>query len=145
MRHTVFTDYSLRVLMYVGVHEGQLVTIDEISKIYDISRNHLTKVVHQLGVEGFIKTIRGRNGGIRLAMAPKDIVIGDLVSKMEEDFELVECFNGNKNKCIISEACKLRSVLGEALDAYMSVLEKYTLADVIENQTRLQKILARAV
>ena len=142
MRHTVFTDYCLRVLMYVGVRGERLATIDEISKTYGISRNHLMKVVNRLGNEGYIETIRGRSGGIRLARAPETIVVGELVSRMEDDFHLVECFNQTKNKCILTNACQLGPIMGEALNAYLEVLNKYTLADLLKKKVRLREILA---
>ena len=145
MRHTVFTDYCLRVLMFVGVRGEKLATIDEISRTYGISRNHLMKVVNRLGNEGYVETIRGRSGGIRLAREPKSICIGELVARMEDDFHLVECFNQTKNKCILTPACRLGPIMGEALNAYLEVLNKYTLADLLEKQPAVHQILAKAI
>jgi len=142
MRLTLYTDYSLRVLLYIGIKETKtLSTVQEVSDAYGISRNHLTKVVHELGKLGLIETVRGRGGGFRLNMAPKDINIGDVVRKMEDDFHLVECFNCATNKCVITPVCKLKDVLHEALAAYFKVLDSYTLADFVENNEGLATIL----
>jgi len=142
MRLTLYTDYSLRVLLYIGIKEKKtLSTVQEVSDAYGISRNHLTKVVHELGKLGLIETVRGRGGGFRLNMAPKDINIGDVVRKMEDDFHLVECFNCATNKCVITPVCKLKDVLHEALAAYFKVLDSYTLADFVENNEGLATIL----
>lgn len=142
MRLTLYTDYSLRVLLYIGIKETKtLSTIQEVSDAYGISRNHLTKVVHELGKLGLIETVRGRGGGFRLNMAPKEINVGDVVRKMEDDFHLVECFNCATNKCVITPVCKLKDVLHEALAAYFKVLDSYTLADFVENNEGLATIL----
>ncbi len=144
MHHTKFTDYSLRVLMCLAVRRDELTTIDSISTIYGISKNHLMKVVYHLGVEGFIETTRGRNGGIRLKADPRDIVVGDVVRKMEDDFHLVECYNSAKNKCILTDVCRLGPMMGEALNAYLDVLDKYTLADLLVEDDRFEKLIGVA-
>lgn len=132
MRLTVYTDYSLRVLMYLGVRgPDHLATIQEIADTYQISKNHLMKVAYDLGKHGYIETIRGRGGGIRLAMPAGEIIIGQVVRKTEEDFYLVECFNPENNLCKISPECRLKNALYEALQAYLKVLDSYTLADVL--------------
>lgn len=142
MRLTMYTDYSLRVLLYLGVKgKEELSTVQEISDAYSISRNHLTKVTHQLGKLGLIETIRGRGGGIRLKLAPKEINIGETVRKAEEDFHIVECFNCEMNRCIITPVCRLKGVLHEALAAYFKVLDSYTLADFVENNAGLASVL----
>lgn len=142
MRLTVYTDYSLRVLLYLGVKgKEQLSTVQEISDKYNISKNHLTKVTHELGKMGIIETVRGRGGGIRLKLDPKDINIGETVRKTEDDFHLVECFNCAINECVITPVCRLKGVLHEALNAYFKVLESYTLADFVENNEGLASIL----
>src|SRR3954463_8439027 len=116
MRLTSYTDYSLRVLIYLALKkEDELGTIKEIAETYHISKNHLMKIIHELGKLGLIETIRGRNGGIRLAQLPKDINIGKVVRQTEEDFHIVECFDCEGNFCIISPVCKLKSVLHEAM------------------------------
>jgi len=130
MKLTLYSDYSLRVLMYIARQEHR-VQIDEIAKFYGISKNHLTKVVNNLATLGYIETTRGRGGGIRIKMAPEEINIGTLIRKTEEHFNLVECFDRETNTCPIAGICGLQGVLGEALNAYLSVLDKYTLQDIL--------------
>jgi len=142
MRLTMYTDFSLRVLLYLGIKgTDELSTVQEISDKYNISKNHLTKVVHELGKMGLIETVRGRGGGIRLNVNPKQINIGETVRKTEDDFHLVECFNCETNQCVITPVCKLKDVLHEALAAYFKVLDSYTLADFVENNEGLADIL----
>lgn len=142
MRLTMYTDFSLRVLLYLGIRgTEELSTVQEISDAYGISKNHLTKVTHELGKMGLIETVRGRGGGIRLNMAPKEINIGETIRKTEDDFHLVECFNCATNKCVITPVCRLKGVLHEAMDAYFKVLDSYTLADFVENNENLAAIL----
>ena len=144
MRLTMYTDFSLRVLMYVGAKErSQLSTIQEISTAYGISKNHLMKVTYELGKHGYIETVRGRGGGIRLAHDPININVGEVVKKMEDDFYLVECFNCASNRCVITPVCKLRNVLHQALTAYLSVLDAYTLQDLLVNKEERGAILFR--
>lgn len=140
MRLTSFTDYSIRVLMYLNAHSDKLVNIKEIAEAYGISKNHLMKIIYQLGKLGYIETIRGRNGGIRLAMPPEEINLGILVRKTEEDFNIVECFSDH-NTCPISPVCALRGVLNQALLAFIQVLDAYTLADISQNKGMLRKLL----
>jgi len=137
MQLTQYSDYALRALIYLAVCEGS-VTISEISEQYGISRNHLVKVVHNLGKLGYITTARGRHGGLRLALPPEQINIGDVVRKTEPNFTLVECFDGKNNKCVITPACKLKGVLGEAFRAFTAVLDQYTLADMTANREALR-------
>ncbi|MGE6368006.1 RrF2 family transcriptional regulator [Planococcus kocurii] len=142
MRLTMYTDFSLRVLIYLGTKDPEkLTTIQEISDAYNISKNHLTKVTFELGKAGFIHTVRGRGGGIRLADLPQHINIGMVIRKMEDDFDLVECFNSATNRCPISSICGLRGALGKALNAYLSVLDEYTLEDLMFNREGLREIL----
>ncbi len=131
MRLRSFSDYSLRVLMYLGVQPDRLATIAEIAAAHEISENHLMKVVHQLGCSGYIETVRGKGGGMRLARAPRDIVLGDVIRQTEGDFALVECFTENSS-CRIQPACRLHGILDEALSAMFLVLDDYTLADLLE-------------
>lgn len=137
MHITRYTDYSLRVLIYLSVQGDRLATIQEIADSYDISKNHLMKVVHQLNKKGYIETIRGKKGGMRLHMAPEDINIGILVRETEQDLNIVECFS-SKNSCKITPVCGLKSMFNEALKAFLEVLDKYTLADVIQDQHQPQ-------
>lgn len=142
MRLTRYTDYALRVLMQVGLNDGRLVRIAEIAERFEISRNHLTKIVHQLGVRGYLETVQGRHGGIRLARCPEAIVIGDVVRDFEEGFDLVECFNADRCDCRIQPACVLKGTLDEALDAFLGVLDNTTLADLLVPRRRLRALLA---
>lgn len=142
MRLTLYTDFSLRVLIFLGSKEvGELSTVQEISDRYQISKNHLTKVVHELGKMGFVETVRGRGGGIRLKEKPENINVGELVRRTEDDFYLVECFKSEGNQCILSSVCRLKGVLHEALLAYLAVLDQYTIADFIVNKEELAAIL----
>jgi Rrf2 family transcriptional regulator, nitric oxide-sensitive transcriptional repressor len=129
VRLTLYTDYSLRVLLYLASKPDDIATITEISDYYNISRNHLVKVVHHLGLLEFITTTRGKNGGIRLARRPEEILLSDVVRKTEPDMDLLECFNPETDNCVISPACRLKAMLYEGRSAFMAVLEKNTLAD----------------
>ncbi len=137
MQLTLYTDYSLRVLIYLGTHPGHRATITEIAQSYGISRNHLVKVVHNLATVGYINTTRGRSGGMELALAPELINIGEVVRKTEPDFNLVECFNEVSNSCPISPACALIKALRRANSAFFEVLDQYTLATVVANASQL--------
>lgn len=130
MRLSTFSDYSLRVLMYLGVHPDRLSTIAQIAAAHEISENHLMKVVHRLGCSGYIETVRGKGGGMRLARAAQEIVLGDVVRQTEGDFALAECFAADC-ACRIQAACRLHGILDEALSALFLVLDGYTLADLL--------------
>lgn len=132
MRLTLYTDYSLRVLLYLAFKKDETVTITELADFYKVSRNHLVKVVHNLGLKGFITTTRGKNGGMRLARAAEDIVIGDVVRAMEPDFDLLECFNPSTDQCVITNACTLKNVLFDAKNNFLKQLDRYTVADAIK-------------
>jgi len=140
MRLTVYTDYALRVLMYAAMHPERLSTISEISAAHRISRNHLMKVVHQLGVAGYVETLRGQGGGIRLAKKAQDIVVGDVVRCTEPDLALVTCFE-DAGTCAFSPSCKLKRAVSDALQAFLAVLDGYTIADLVENRSTLMKLL----
>jgi Rrf2 family nitric oxide-sensitive transcriptional repressor len=132
MRLSTFSDYSLRVLMYLGAQPDRLATIAEIAAGHGISESHLMKVAHQLGRGGFIETVRGKGGGLRLAMAANEMVLGDVIRHTESDFNLVECFASNAS-CRIQGACCLNSILDQAVQALFRVLDRYTLADLLVN------------
>ncbi|VFR20924.1 Nitrite-sensitive transcriptional repressor NsrR [plant metagenome] len=140
MKLTDYTDYSLRVLIYVAVHPGELVTIQHIADAFDIPKNHLVKVVQHLGQVGYLQTIRGRSGGIRLGRPAADINIGEVIRGTEPDFGMVECFQAD-NRCVITRACGLKGVLHEALQAYFAVLDGYTLADIVQKPGTLHRML----
>jgi Rrf2 family transcriptional regulator, nitric oxide-sensitive transcriptional repressor len=144
MRLTNYTDYSLRVLIYLATKPNEeLSNIKEIADVYGISKNHLMKVIYDLGRLGYIETIRGRNGGIRLNKRPEDINIGEVILQTEEDFHLVECFHPEKNSCVISPVCSLKHALNKALEAYISVLKEYTLADFIRNPDAYRELFEK--
>ena len=143
MQLTAYTDYALRVLMYLAVHEARLVTIAEMAAAYDISKNHLMKIAHQLGQAGFIETVRGRRGGLRLGQSPASLRLGHIVRRMEPHFNIVECFDPTTNHCPITPACGLAPVLVEARDAFLSALDRYTLADLIPDPHALARLLER--
>lgn len=141
MRLSTFSDYCLRVLMYLAEHTDRLSTIGEIARAHSISENHLTKVVHQLGRAGYVETLRGKGGGMRLARPPRDIVLGAVLRQTETDFALVECF-GSESHCYMDDACQLQAVLGEALAAMFHVLDAYTLADLLHRPEGSTRVLA---
>lgn len=143
MRLTVYTDYSLRVLMYVAVRPERRPTIAQIAAAYGISKNHIMKVVHQLGVAGYIETTRGQNGGMRLARPPADIILGEVVRRTEPDMALVPCLDPIGAPCAITPACKLKRALQQARGAFLAVLDEYSLADLTENRDILASLLAQ--
>ena len=136
MRLTRYTDYAMRVLLYLGTRSGQMCSIGEIAKAYGISQNHLMKVVSELAREGYVNSTRGKAGGIRLARPPEDINVGEVVRRMEDDFSLVDCAN-----CIIAPACGLNCALREAVAAFLGVLDRYTLADFLASRQQLSALL----
>jgi len=143
MRMTLHSDYSLRVLLALGVAEGRRGTIGAIAAQYGISRNHLMKVCHRLQQLGYIETVRGKNGGLRLARDPATIRIGDVVRDMEPDLELVECFS-DTNRCVITRACRLQHVLADGLKDFIDSLNRNTLADLLDVGPRLSDALNAA-
>ena len=136
MHLTLHADYALRVLMYLAVNPGRVVSTAEVSEAYGISKNHLVRVVQGLGRHGFVDVRPGRSGGITLARTPAEISVGQVVRHMEPDFKLVECFDPKENTCPIAPACGLIGVLGEANKAFLGVLDKYTLEDVMKRNPR---------
>ena len=140
MRLTKFSDYALRVLIYLGVH-GELTTIAQVAAAYGVSENHLTKVVHFLSQHGYVETVRGKGGGLRLVRAPENIGIGEVVRGSEESLALVECFDAESNACNIAPACLLKGVFRKAAEAFFAELDRHTLADLLRPAPRLARIL----
>lgn len=143
MKLTTFSDYTLRVLMFLALHRDRLATIPEIAAAYDISENHLMKVVHQLARAGVIESVRGKGGGIRLAREPETIRLGQIVRASEGEPPIVECLSANAMTCRIAPACRLTAVLVRAFDALYAVLDEYTLADLVRTPGSLRALLAR--
>lgn len=143
MKLTAFSDYTLRVLMYLAVQDKRLATIPEIAAAYDISENHLKKVVHQLARSGVIETVRGKGGGIRLALAPQTIRLGAVIRTSEGSAPIVECQLDQASSCRIAPACRLTGILVRAFDALYATLDEYTLADLVLKPQALQAILLR--
>lgn len=142
MRLTVYTDYSLRLLIYLAVKGDGLITIGEVATAYGISRTHLTKVAHQLGLVGYVETVRGRKGGLRLACSAAAIGLGEVVRRTEPDFAFVPCFEPLDAPCPIRPCCVLRQAMLRARDALLETLDGYSLADLALPQARLRAALA---
>jgi len=142
MRLTRLTDYSYRVLIYLAANGERQVTIREIAASYSISRNHLMKVANLLARNGFVRAVRGRGGGLTLARAPSEINMGDVARKLEEDFAVVECFTGS-GRCRIEPGCRLKPLLGRAVDAFLHELDTATLADIVGEPAAIVHLLAR--
>lgn len=141
MKLTAFTDYSLRTLMYLAAQPDRRFTIAQIAADFDISENHLTKVVHFLGQCGWLTTVRGKGGGLSLAMDAIAIGVGDVVRQTEGAALPAECFGEETSRCPIAPVCRLRNVLGEAVEAFYAVLDRHTLADIARNHQALAGIL----
>jgi Rrf2 family nitric oxide-sensitive transcriptional repressor len=141
MRLTSFTDYSLRVLIYLAAQPGRRATIAEVAAAFGVPQNHLTKVVHFLGRQGWLATVRGKGGGLGLACEPQDIVIGEVVRATEGAAVPAECFGQPPTPCRIARVCRLRGVLAEAVAAFQAVLDGYTLADLVHNRVPLSRLL----
>lgn len=135
MQITRYTDYALRVLMYLALSPNRQATIPEIADFFNISRNHLVKVVHQLGSKGFVITTRGKGGGLTLQRPPEMIHIGEVVRAMENHFNWVECFDPVQQHCRLLPACGLKQLIARAGNAYLQVLDAATLADVLLGST----------
>ena len=141
MRLTTFTDYSLRVLIYVATAPERRATIAEVAGSFGVSENHLVKVVHALGKLGLLLNTRGRGGGLRLAGAPATINVGRVI-RATESADLAECFDRDSNTCALAGRCRLERILREALDAFYHVLDRYTLEDLIVNPRQIATILS---
>jgi Rrf2 family nitric oxide-sensitive transcriptional repressor len=142
MRLTVYTDYALRLLMYLALKEDGCATISEVAQAYGISKSHLMKVAHQLGVAGYIGTVRGKGGGLRLGKAAQEIGLGEVVRYAEPDMALVPCFAPVNAFCPIVPSCVLRGALEEAREAFLRVLDAYTLADLVRPGSALRALLS---
>jgi Rrf2 family transcriptional regulator, nitric oxide-sensitive transcriptional repressor len=141
MRLTVYTDYALRLLMYLALKDDGLVTIAEVAESYDISRNHMMKVAHQLGLAGYVETVRGRSGGLRLARPAAEINLGDVVRHTEQDMALVPCMSPIDAACAIRPSCLLKRALDRATAAFLSVLDEYSLGDLVKPRHALRSLL----
>ena len=135
MRLTQYTDFSIRVLIYLALNPDRRCTIGEIAQSYGISRNHLMKVVQQLAAAGYVRSVRGAGGGLKLGRAPEQIRLGELVREMEPDFGMVECLRPC-NDCVITPACAMPTILQRAADAFLAELEAHTLADLLPTAQR---------
>ena len=142
MQLSKFSDYSLRVLMYLALRPDRQTPVAEIATAYDVSRHHLLKVANKLAEIGLVHAVRGRTGGLELAELPRDIVIGDVV-RATENLGLVECMT-EAGACVLTGACKLQSALGKARDAFLAELDGYTLADLIRPKRAMSELLFEA-
>jgi Rrf2 family nitric oxide-sensitive transcriptional repressor len=137
-----FTDYSLRVLIYAAAREGEKITLSELAQAYRISHHHLVKIVHYLGKLGFLQNRRGRSGGILLGRKATEIRVGDVIRKTESHFNLVECFSAGSDTCRISPTCRLKGVFQEATQAFLDVLDHYTIEDLVQSRSSILRLLS---
>ncbi len=144
MQLTDFSDYSLRLTLYLAVHRDRLVQVHEISRAYGVSQHHLEKVAQRLVEHGIVASVRGHRGGLRLNRQPEDINVGALVRLTEPNFDLVECFDGESNTCPIDSACGLKKVLFRAQRAFLATLDEHTIADFLPNGPRLVRLWDRS-
>ena len=145
MRLTVQTDYALRLLMHLAVQSPELTSISESADRYKISKNHLMKIAHILKHFGYVEPVRGRSGGLRLAVKAENINIGEVIRRMESSSALVACFPQGGGGCAISPACGLKSILADALEAFFATLDAYTLSDLVSpNRELLESLLVDA-
>lgn len=145
MRLTQYTDFALRLLMLLALEPDELHTVEEAARRYEISRHHLTKVAQRLVQTGFVISLRGRRGGLRLALPPQDINLGAVVRATEDNFALVECFDKGRNQCVVTPVCGLRGPLENALHAFLCELDRHSLADLFKNpgsNNRMRRLLA---
>jgi Rrf2 family transcriptional regulator, nitric oxide-sensitive transcriptional repressor len=137
-----FSDYALRVLMYAAAREGEKITLSELTQAYRISHHHLVKIVHYLGKTGYLHNRRGRSGGIRLGKKPSEITVGEVIRKTETHMNLVECFDPASDMCKLSPTCRLKGVFHEARDAFLDVLDHYTIADLVQSRAPILRLLS---
>jgi Rrf2 family transcriptional regulator, nitric oxide-sensitive transcriptional repressor len=141
MRLTSYSNYSMRVLMVAAARGPQLTTVSDLAEAFDVSVPHLVKCVHQLGLWGYLETVRGNKGGFRLAKPPEAIGVGEIIRRTESGFAIVECFDPNTNTCPLIAKCKLRPALRRATEAFLDALDELTLADITTNGAQLLKML----
>ena len=141
MRLTVQTDYALRMLMHLAANADALCTIQEVADRYGISKNHLMKVAQSLSNAGFVESVRGRGGGLRLARPPSEIRVGDVARPLEAGSALVECFPGGGDECLITKTCRLKGILAEAQEAFFTVLDRYSVEDLVRRNPTLRLLL----
>ena len=137
MHFTDFTDYSLWVLIYLHMKDGEKTTVKQVAEYYNISQNHLVKVVHNLGLKGYIKSEKGKGGGIQLNMPASEINVGEVIKAVEPHFNLVACFNDQSRPCKVEPVCALKGVLDIALQSFFKVIDQYTLEDAVNAKIKL--------
>jgi Rrf2 family nitric oxide-sensitive transcriptional repressor len=137
MRLTSYTDYALRTLMYLALNRDHLVTIGDIAEAHNIAKNHLTKVVHQLGTLGYVETVRGRSGGLRLGREPAQITVGEVVRQTESDFYMASCFDANAPTCLYAAGCEMRGALARATNAFLEVLDGITIEQMVARDPKI--------
>ena len=141
MHLNTFTDYALRVLIYTAAREPERVSLDELAEAYGISRNHLVQVVSKLAKVGYLQTVRGRGGGIRIGKPATEITLGEVVRATEPGFEMAECFQKGGNHCRLTPVCQLKGILDEATRAFLEKLESYTLSDIVSDRAAVLEAL----
>ncbi len=142
MQLTLFSDYSVRLLLYLGLSDDGLVRVEDVVSAYGISRHYMLKVTKELTRLGYVESVRGRRGGVRLIVAPEDVVIGDVVRKTEPPGGVLDCIEDPGADCVIVGVCKLRHVFARAQSAFYEVLDEYTLADLLEEPEPLVSLLS---
>jgi len=141
MRLTSYSNYALRILMIAAMRQGELITVNEVAEIFGISKAHLVKCVHQLGLWGYLDNVRGRKGGFRLAKDAKEITVGEIIRKTEDDLDLVECFDAVTNTCPLIGICKLGKLFKQACRAFLDVLDGVTIAEISANRQEVLGVL----
>lgn len=126
-----FTDYSFRIMMYLGNHPNELYTVDELSSILNLSTHHIKKIIYTLSKNGYILSTKGRNGGVKMVKNPKDINLGTLLQITEDNLNILECFSPENNTCNINNNCKLKPIINDALNSFKQKLSEYTLEDIL--------------